>query len=321
MILDSQQLMPAVNAAEQCGKVAVLMGGNSAEREVSLMSGQTVIDGLLEAGVDAIAIDTNDYSLHQLADLKVDRLFNILHGRGGEDGRIQALADFLKFPCTGSGICASALTMDKLLTKKVLRCSGIPTPDFMELSDESDCQRLIEEFGLPVFIKPCREGSSIGMSPVYQAEGLLPAWRKATQYGPVFAEKLVTGAEYTAGFLGQNILPLIKLDTPREFYDYEAKYFAEDTIYVCPCGLDQQTTGVIDHWVSRTIKATGVRDWGRVDLMLDEESNPWVIEVNTVPGMTSHSLVPMAAREAGLDLPQLVLKILEFTLSKERIND
>lgn len=307
---------PAVGAAEKCGRVAVLMGGDSAEREVSLNSGNAVYQALLEAGVDAIPVDLQAPAFHQLADLEVDRVFNLLHGRGGEDGTIRAVLDLLGLPSTGSCVVALALTMDKVLTKKVIRCSGIPTPDFIELHRAADCERLLAEFGLPVFVKPVLEGSSIGMTPVHAADDLLPAWKKARRYGAVFAEKFIDGDEYTAAFIGDQVLPLIKLDTPREFYDYEAKYLADDTNYTCPSGLDDDKVNEINDLVRRTIRATRVSDWGRVDLMLDAQQQPWVIEVNTVPGMTDHSLVPMVGRAAGLEMPDLVLKILEATLTR-----
>jgi D-alanine-D-alanine ligase len=205
--------------------------------------------------------------------------------------------------------------MDKILTKKVIRCSGIPTPDFFELRSESDCERLLAEFDLPVFVKPVAEGSSIGMTPVYQASELFPAWKEASRCGAVFAEKFIDGAEYTAGFVCGEVLPLIKLETPREFYDYEAKYLADDTVYTCPCGLDENQIAEINEIALATIRVTGVSTWGRVDFMLDQEQRPWVIEVNTIPGMTDHSLIPMAARVAGLEMPDLVLKILAATLA------
>jgi D-alanine-D-alanine ligase len=291
------------------------MGGDSAEREVSLNSGNAVYQALLEAGVDAIPVDLQACAFHQLSELKVDRVFNVLHGRGGEDGTIRAVLDFLGIPSTGSGVCAAALTMDKVLSKKVIRCSGIPTPDFFELRSESDCERLLAEFDLPVFVKPVAEGSSIGMTPVYQASELIPAWEKASRYGAAFAEKFIDGGEYTAGFICGEVLPLIKLETPREFYDYEAKYLADDTVYTCPSGLDESKVAEINEIVLETIRATGVSAWGRVDFMLDQQQRPWVIEVNTVPGMTDHSLIPMAARAAGLEMPDLVLKILAATLA------
>ena len=311
----ANSLMPRADSAKKCGRVAVLMGGQSAEREISLRSGNAVFEALKQAGVDAFKFDPQQDLLRELLDLKADRVFNILHGRGGEDGTIQAVLEIIGLPYTGSGVAASALTMDKLATKRVLLGSKIPTPEYMELNSEDDCKSLLQDLGLPVFVKPVLEGSSIGMSPVLKPEDLFPAWRKASEFGDVFAEKLIVGTEYTAGFLDQQVLPLIMLGTPREFYDYEAKYFADDTVYTCPCGLDEMTVGKINHLVEQTIKVTGVRHWGRVDLMLDQANQPWIIEVNTAPGMTDHSLVPMAAREAGLEMPDLVLKILQSTLS------
>ena len=313
----TQLQKPASGTAERCGRVAVLMGGESAEREVSLKSGEAVYRALLAAGVDAVSIDLHGHIFHQLSELKADRVFNLLHGRGGEDGRIQAVLDFLDIPTTGSGVCASALTMDKVLTKKVIRCSGIATPDFIELRNEADCERLLKEFGLPVFVKPVLEGSSIGTAPVHQASELFPAWNAARRFGGVFAERFIDGGEYTAGFIGAQILPLIKLETTNEFYDYEAKYLADDTIYTCPSGLYDAQVAEINSMVNDTIQATGVCGWGRVDLMIDGDNKPWIIEVNTVPGMTDHSLIPMAGRTAGLEMPDLVLSILAATLKGE----
>jgi D-alanine-D-alanine ligase len=296
------------------------MGGQSAEREVSLKSGNAVYQALLAAGVDAFPVDLQAHAFHQLADLEADRVFNVLHGRGGEDGTIRALLDFLDIPSTGSGVCAAALTMDKVLTKKVIRCSGIPTPDFIELRNEADCERFLGDLGLPVFVKPVLEGSSIGMTPVHHESELLSAWKSARSFGAVFAEQFIDGTEYTAGFIGGEVMPLIKLETPHEFYDYDAKYLADDTIYTCPSDLDDDSVAAINEMVLETIRATGVSDWGRVDLMMDKEQRPWVIEVNTVPGMTDHSLIPMAGRAAGLEMPELVVKILEATLAGDDSN-
>jgi len=308
-------LMPDAESAKRCGRVAVAMGGTSAEREVSLNSGHAVYQGLIDAGIDAYKLDLQQDAITQLIDLEADRVFNIMHGRGGEDGTIQAVMDLLGITYTGSGVGASALAMDKLATKRILRGCAIPTPEFLELNSEEDCTRLLDEIGLPVFVKPNLEGSSIGMTPVHSAVDLLPAWKTAGEYGAVFAEKFISGGEYTAGFLDRTVLPLIKLETPREFYDYEAKYLADDTIYTCPSGLDDDRVAEINRLVEQTIRVTGVKHWGRVDLMLDEELQPWIIEINTVPGMTDHSLVPMAARQAGLEMPSLVHKILELTLN------
>ncbi len=305
----------AADAAAKCGRVAVLMGGDSAEREVSLSSGKAVHQALLDAGVDAVQVDLQARDFHQLSELGVDRVFNVLHGGYGEDGSVRAVCDFLGIPSTGSSVCAAALTMNKVLTKKVIRCSGIPTPDFRELHSESDCKRLLAEPGLPVFVKPVEGGSSIGLTPVYQANELIPAWEVANHYGAVFAEKYIDGNEYTAGFICGEVLPLIKLETPHEFYDYDAKYLVDDTVYTCPSGLDESKVKEINEMVLETIRVTGVKGWGRVDFMLDRKAQPWVIEVNTAPGMTDHSLIPMAARVAGLEMPDLVLKILSTTLA------
>jgi D-alanine-D-alanine ligase len=315
--MNFESLKPSIESVKQIGRVAVLMGGTSAERDISLMSGNAVHQALINAGVDAFKLDIEHNAINQLQDMKADRVFNILHGRGGEDGQLQAVMDTLGIIYTGSDVCASALAMNKLLTKRVLRGSGLPTPEFQVLNSKEDCKRLLDELGLPVFVKPNLEGSSIGMTAVTKAEGLIPAWEKARQFGEVFAEKWVMGSEYTAGFLGNEVLPLIKLETPREFYDYEAKYFSDDTIYTCPCGLDQETNSIINDLVTQTIKVTGVKHWGRVDIMLDEDKQPHIIEINTVPGMTDHSLVPMAAKQAGLGMSELVLKILELTLKGE----
>jgi D-alanine-D-alanine ligase len=315
-----RNFMPSASIAAKCGKVAVIMGGLSAEREISLKSGNAVYAALRKAGVDAFKLDLQENALKQLLELKADRVFNILHGRGGEDGTIQAVLDMLGMAYTGSGVYGSALTMDKLATKRILLGSGIPTPAYMELNCEADCRRLVDVLGFPVFVKPVLEGSSIGMSAVADEAGLLPAWQKASQYGAVFAEKEIIGDEYTAAFLDVQVLPLIKLDTPREFYDYEAKYFSNDTIYTCPVELDESMVNQIERLVEKTIRVTGVRHWGRVDLMVDEDRQAWIIEVNTVPGMTDHSLVPMAARAAGLEMPDLALRILQSTLPVEAMH-
>ena len=303
----------AADAAAKCGRVAVLMGGDSAEREVSLNSGNAVYRALLDAGVNAIPVDLRDCDFHQLAGLEVDRVFNVLHGRGGEDGTIRAVLDFLGIPSTGSGVCAAALTMNKVLTKKVIRCSGIPTPDFFELRSLSDCQRLLSEFGLPVFVKPVAEGSSIGMTPVYRDDELIPAWEAASRYGAAFAEKFVDGGEYTAGFIAGEVLPLIKLETPREFYDYEAKYLSDETRYHCPSGLSSEEEAELSELALWAFRSLGCTVWGRVDTMRGSDGRFYVLEVNTIPGMTSHSLVPMAAAAAGLDIAALVQRIVDLS--------
>ncbi len=295
------------------GKVAVLMGGWSAEREVSLKSGQAVLQALQSRGVDAHGIDASR-QLHRQLD-GFDRVFNILHGRGGEDGDVQGLLNILQLPYTGSGVLGSALAMDKLLTKQLWKGIGLPTPDYVILNSEQDCHHAIETLGLPLMIKPVLEGSSIGMSKVAKEQDMVSSWQKAQQSDcVVIAEKFVSGSEYTAAVLGDRVLPMIKLETPRDFYDYEAKYSADDTRYICPCGLDVEMERLLGSLVLRAFAAVHASGWGRVDFMIDEFAQPWLIEVNTVPGMTDHSLVPMAARQAGIDFETLTIQILEQTL-------
>jgi len=314
--MNFDHLIPATDTPQKCGRVAVLMGGTSAERAVSLKSGSFVFQALHNAGVDAFAVDLNQNILSQLQSLQADRVFNILHGRGGEDGEVQAILEILNLPYTGSGVKASAVTMDKLMTKRLLLGSGINTPAFMQLKTLDDCKRVQDEIGLPLIIKPVNEGSSIGMSKVTRAEDLEAAFLVAAEYGSVLAEQWVTGSEYTVAWLEDTVLPAIKLETPHVFYDYSAKYEASDTRYICPCGLDQTQLQRLNKIVAQTIDVCEVRDWGRVDLMCDEQGEFQVIEVNTVPGMTDHSLVPMAAKEAGLSFQQLVLKLIQLTLNR-----
>ncbi len=312
-----QHLQPAADTAKKSGRVVVLMGGTSAEREVSLTSGRFVLQAMLDAGVDAQALDVGVDVVQQLADLKADRVFNILHGRGGEDGQIQALLEVLNLPYVGSGIKSSAVTMDKLMSKRLLQGCDISTPPFMQLKTEEDCARVTQLLQFPVVVKPVLEGSSIGMSKVEHADELVAAFQLAADYGPVMAEQWIDGGEYTVAWLGDTVLPAIKVETPRVFYDYEAKYQSDQTRYICPCGLDQQSLQRLEQIVARTIDVSAVRHWGRVDVMQDEQGEFHVIEVNTVPGMTDHSLVPMAARQAGLSFQQLVLKLLELTFEVE----
>jgi D-alanine-D-alanine ligase len=310
-------LQPANDAASKCGRVAVLMGGTAAEREVSLKSGSFVLQGLLDAGVDAFGVDIGVNICQQLSELKADRVFNILHGRVGEDGQVQGLLESLSLPYVGSGIRASAVTMDKLMTKRLLQGCGLKTPIFYELTSLQDCQQALQKIGLPMIIKPVLEGSSIGMSKVTEADQLEAAYQLAAQFGPVMAEQWIDGSEYTVAWLGGTVLPAIRLETPHVFYDYDAKYIANDTRYICPCGLAQAELETLNQLVARTAEICGLRHWGRIDLMRDKQGVFQVIEVNTVPGMTDHSLVPMAAREAGLSFQQLVLKLVEYTLEDE----
>lgn len=299
------------------GRVAVLMGGWSAEREVSLRSGRAVLEALGAQGVDAHGIDVEADVLTVLQRGQFDRVFNILHGRGGEDGVIQGALETLGLPYTGSGVLGSALAMDKRRTKLCWLGAGLPTPVFRLLESEDDCLAALETLKLPLIVKPSLEGSSIGMAKVELADELVPAWRLARRYGEVIAERWIEGEEYTAGFVADQALPLIRLETPRQFYDYEAKYLSEDTRYHCPCGLDPDLESTLQALCQRAFNAIGGKGWGRVDFMLDEEGEPFLIEVNTVPGMTDHSLVPMAARVLGMDFRTLTWRILETSLETE----
>ncbi|APO84187.1 MULTISPECIES: D-alanine--D-alanine ligase [Pseudomonas] len=293
------------------GRVAVLYGGKSAEREVSLKSGAAVIDALTTAGVDVVAIDVGDDLLDRLQSEKIDRAFIILHGRGGEDGSMQGLLECLGIPYTGSGILASALAMDKLRTKQVWQSLGIPTPRHAVLASESDCLQASTELGFPLIVKPAHEGSSIGMAKVNSAQELVAAWQDAARYdSQVLVEQWIHGPEYTVAVLRGQVLPPIALGTPHVFYDYDAKYIANDTQYRIPCGLDSVKEQELIDLTARACDAIGIEGWGRLDVMQDEQGRFWLLEVNTAPGMTDHSLVPMAARAAGLDFQQLVLAIL-----------
>ena len=297
------------------GKVAVLMGGWSAEREVSLKSGKAVLDALCAQGIDAVGIDADRNICEQLVRQKFDRVFNILHGRGGEDGEIQGMLEIIQIPYTGSGVMGSALSMDKLITKQLWRSAGLPTPEYILLGDEQDCATAVSELGLPLMIKPVLEGSSIGMSKVKDAADMVSAWKLARQYGnTVIAEKFIQGSEYTAAILGDRVLPMIRLETPRDFYDYQAKYSDAGTIYHCPCGLSEEREKELAQLMLKAFRSVHARNWGRVDFMLDKNDQPWLIEVNTVPGMTDHSLVPMAAKQAGISFEELVVTILKETL-------
>lgn len=302
-----------VTRAQDFGRVAVLLGGRSAERAVSLESGRAVLDALRSAGVDAHAVDPQRDILERLRSARFDRVFVVLHGRGGEDGVIQGALESAGLPYTGSGVLGSALSMDKVRTKLLWQAAGIPTPAFRLLSSAADAEAAAEVLGLPLMVKPVHEGSSVGMSKVEDRRQLVAAWERARcADGAVLAEQWIEGAEYTAAVLGVEVLPLIRVQTPRAFYDYEAKYSdGVGTEYVIPCGLDAAEEGLLrEHaWLAfETIGATG---WGRVDFLCDGQGAPWFIEVNTVPGMTGHSLLPMAAQAAGIGFDELVWRILE----------
>lgn len=298
------------------GKVAVLMGGQSAEREVSLASGTAVLRALRRQGVDAHALDAREGLLADLSREQFDRAFIILHGRGGEDGVIQGALETLGLPYTGSGVLGSALGIDKLRSKRIWLGNDLPTPDFLVLDGSLTAAAVVERLGLPLMVKPVREGSSIGMAKVEAPEELDEAWRQARVFDPqVIAERWIDGAEYTVAILEHAALPVIRLETPRDFYDFDAKYEATSTRYLCPCGLSPERQGSLQTLALRAFDAIAAHGWGRVDLMVDRDEQPWLIEVNTVPGMTDHSLVPMAARAAGLDFDQLAMRILATSLT------
>jgi D-alanine-D-alanine ligase len=302
-------------APKDFGRVAVLYGGKSAEREVSLKSGAQVLGALQSAGVDVFGIDVGDDLLDVLQREKIDLAFIILHGRGGEDGSMQGLLECLGIPYTGSGILASALAMDKLRTKQVWKSLGLPTPHHAVLASEADCILAGRELGFPLIVKPAHEGSSIGMAKVNSVEALIDAWKDASTYdSQVLVEQWITGPEFTIATLRDQVLPPIALGTPHTFYDYDAKYVADDTQYRIPCGLDPVKEQELIELTARACEAIGIAGWGRVDVMQDTDGQFWLLEVNTAPGMTDHSLVPMAARAAGLDFQQLVLAILAASL-------
>ncbi|MCB1877568.1 MAG: D-alanine--D-alanine ligase [Chromatiales bacterium] len=301
------------------GKVAVLYGGRSAEREISLKSGAAVLNALRDRGVDAHGVDPDQDVAASLRTAGFDRAFIVLHGRGGEDGVIQGALETAGIPYTGSGVLGSALGMDKLRCKAIWASTGLPTPRYRVLHEAPDSEAVVAELGLPMIVKPAHEGSSIGMSKVETVEALTPAWETARRYDSVvFVEQWIQGKEYTASVLGGEALPLIRLETPHQFYDYDAKYFANTTRYHCPCGLPASQENELRTLCLRAFEAVAASGWGRVDLMVDGDGRPWLIEVNTVPGMTDHSLVPMAARVAGLDFGDLVLRILETSMEAER---
>jgi D-alanine-D-alanine ligase len=300
---------------KQLGRVGVLYGGQSSEREISLQSGQAVADALQAAGVEYVMLDTGKSAIADIQAAGIDRAFIALHGPGGEDGRIQAVLEYLQIPYTGSDVQSSALAMDKLRSKQLWRGVNLSTPDFELLSEASNWQAVLTRLGGDVMVKPAHEGSSIGMARVSSADDLAAAYRNAAQYDKsVLAEKLIIGAEYTVAVLDGKVLPPIRLETDHRFYDFDAKYLANDTRYLIPCGLPEAKETELKALVLQAFNAIGCRGWARLDVMADQQQNFYLLEVNTVPGMTSHSLVPMAARADGLSFDELVLTILKATL-------
>lgn len=301
-----------IERPEQFGRVGVLMGGVAAERPVSLKSGTAVYEALKRKGIDAVAVDITGSVIEALAGQQFDRVFNIIHGRGGEDGVLQAVLDVLGMPYTGSGILASALSMDKLRTKLCWRGSGLVTPKWFVLKSPGDIEACSAELGFPMIVKPAQEGSSIGMSKAGNAAELAAAYQLASQYNcDVYAETWITGQEFTVGILDGVALPAIRLETPNTFYDYEAKYLADTTQYHCPCGLPEAQENLLKTVAVKAAEVVGARGWARVDVFMDSQGQYQLIEINTVPGMTDHSLVPMAARQVGLSFDDLVWRILE----------
>jgi D-alanine-D-alanine ligase len=300
---------------EQFGRVAVVMGGTAAEREISLRSGAAVYQALKQQDVNVIAIDVQGSLIDALAGIEIDRVFNIIHGRGGEDGILQGVLEVLGIPYTGSGVLASALAMDKLRTKLCWQGYGLVTPNWFLLKNEDDLNVCIEKLGFPVIVKPAQEGSSIGMSKANNREELVKALQIAADYCcDVYAEAWVMGKEYTVAVLNGVALPVIRLETPNAFYDYEAKYQSTTTQYHCPCGLDEQQEQKLQQLAITACDVIGIKGWARVDVFIDVAGQTQLIEVNTVPGMTDHSLVPMAAKQAGIDFETLVWRILATSL-------
>lgn len=309
--------MSVIEPAKTFGKVAVMLGGTSAERPVSLNSGAAVLAALSRQGVDAHAFDPATRNLGDLISGEFDRVFIALHGRYGEDGCMQGALELLDIPYTGSGVMASAIGMDKWRTKLLWRAAGLPTADWDILTASSDFAASEKKLGLPIFVKPAREGSSIGMTKVIRSGTLQAAYETAAEHDPlVLAEKFIDGAEFTVGILGRDALPLIRLEPAqdRAFYDFDAKYLRNDTRYLCPAGLSDTQEMALRQLALEAFRLVGGRGWGRVDVMLDSLGNPYLLEMNTSPGMTDHSLVPMAARAVGLDFDALCMKILEQTL-------
>jgi D-alanine-D-alanine ligase len=294
------------------GKVAVLMGGPSAEREISLISGNAVLEALRSKGVDAHAFDPKERELFELRREGFARVFIALHGRFGEDGTVQGALEVLRIPYTGSGVMASALAMDKWRTKLVWEASGIPTPRFAMAGPETDWERVVDLFGMPLIVKPSREGSTLGLTKVADASGLAAAYQLAARYDElVLAEEFVAGIELTAAVLGDQALPLVRIEAPQGNYDYQNKYFTDDTKYYCPSGIDAELEEEIRAVTLKSFRVLGCRGWGRADVMLRPDGSYAFLEMNTSPGMTGHSLVPIAAKAAGLSYADLCVRILE----------
>jgi D-alanine-D-alanine ligase len=300
------------------GRVAVMLGGDSSEREISLLTGNAVLDALKRRGVDAHAFDPRDVSLGELTAQRFARVWIALHGPGGEDGTLQGALDYLGVPYTGSGVMGSAIGMDKLRTKRLALACGVPTADFVVLRGPQDFAVALERLRLPLIVKPATQGSSVGMSKVERAADLPAAFAAAAKLETlVFAEPWITGGEYTVAILQGAALPSIRIETPKTFYDYEAKYFRDDTRYFCPSGLSAPAEAHLASLALAAFEAAGASGWGRADFMMDGAGRPLLLEINTIPGMTSHSLVPMAARAVGIDFDELAWRVLETSLTRQ----
>jgi D-alanine-D-alanine ligase len=308
-----------VTDAREFGRVAVLLGGDSSEREISLLSGNAVLAGLKRRGVDAHAFDPREQALQTLLSESFDRVWIALHGPGGEDGTLQGALEYLGVPYTGSGVMGSAIGMDKLRTKRLAHAVGVATADYVVLHGQPDFELALERLGVPMIVKPATQGSSVGMSKVEKATDLPAAYEAAARIeSSVFAEGWISGREYTVAVLQGRALPAIRIETPRTFYDYEAKYFRDDTRYFCPCGLSVPAEQHLANLAVAAFDAVGAGGWGRADFMMDTTGRPLLLEVNTIPGMTDHSLVPMAARAAGIDFDELAWRVLETSFTRIR---
>ena len=300
-------------APAEFGKVAVLLGGKSAEREISLMSGGGVLKALRSKGIDAQAFDPAERDLFDLKREGFARCFIALHGRGGEDGTLQGALEVLGLPYTGSGVLGSAVGMDKWRCKMIWLAKGLPTPRYRILSAGDDWSEVARELGLPLIVKPVNEGSTLGLTKVVEASQLRAAYELAAHryHDLALAEQFIAGPEYTVGILQDRALPLIRIEAPQGNYDYQSKYFSDDTKYICPCGLPAPEEEALQALALKAFRLVGCTGWGRIDLMLDAKGEPWLLEVNTSPGMTGHSLVPIAARAVGISYEDLCVKILE----------
>ncbi len=313
------EALQRVNEPKEFGRVAVLFGGDSSEREISLLSGNAVLAALKRSRVDAHAFDPRDKPLTRLLDDRFDRVWIALHGPGGEDGTLQGALEYLGVPYTGSGVMGSAIGMDKLRTKRLAQACGVATAPFVVLNGPQDFDHAVQKLGVPMIVKPGSQGSSVGMSKVESADALPAAYAAAAKTDRlVFAEAWITGAEYTVAILQGRALPSIRIETPRSFYDYEAKYFRDDTQYHCPSGLSAAAEQHLANLALAAFDSAGADGWGRVDFMMDAAGRPLLLEFNTVPGMTDHSLVPMAARAAGMDFDQLTWRVLETSFTRMR---